>query len=160
MQLDRRSDVGQQVPFFHCSGLAVPAGRCASTGPRECNSTQNRNNRKTIKITSHFQHREKQNRNRNNKSFIIYIPQVRRADARSQLSMTRWIFDSLVETGALVNRNALAERIQCLTVWTITALDALSTAFLVERDVVAGPRAAVPAHLVRLTAVTVNTYEG
>ena len=71
--------------------------------------------------------------------------------------MSRTIFDSFVDARAFMDRDALAERVQRLALWAITAFDALSVAFRINRNIVARPGAAVAAHLVRLAATAVNT---
>jgi hypothetical protein len=72
--------------------------------------------------------------------------------------MTGLIFDSFVDARTFVDGNTLAKRIQRLALGTITALDALSAAFRIERNVVAGPGAAVGTNLVRLATSTMNTF--
>lgn len=68
------------------------------------------------------------------------------------------VLDALVQARALVDRNALAERVERLAFGTVAPFDALPPALGVRGDVVAGARATVAANLIRLTAVTVHAF--
>jgi phage-related protein len=72
--------------------------------------------------------------------------------------MARLIFDSFVDARTFVDGNAQAKWVQRLALGTVAAFDALFAAFRIERNVVAGPGAAVGANLVRLATTAVNTF--
>ena len=73
--------------------------------------------------------------------------------------MARRVLDALVQARALVNRDALAERVERLAFRAVASFDALAPALWISGDVVAGARATVAANLIRLTAVTVHTLK-